>query len=207
MSDNDAELVARAKGGDRAAMSELIRKYQRRVYATALHITGNHGDADDVAQDTFVKAFRNLQGFDGRSEVFTWLYRVTVNTALNHLRGRKRAAKLARAGEEDGQGGRPERPGAEVERTPREWLEVSERLRQVLYEITELSPVLRVTLVLATVEQLPYKQIADLMEVPEGTVAWRVNEARRQLRSRLGGPGGDGEEGPRPPRRQRAKPE
>ena len=207
MSDDDAELVARAKRGDRDAMSDLIRKYQRRVHATALHITGNQGDADDVAQDTFVKAFRSLQGFDGRSEVFTWLYRVTVNTALNHLRGRKRAVKLARAGEEDGQGGRPERPGQEVAPTPRQQLEVSERFRLVLSEIAELSPVLRVTLVLATVEQLPYRQIAELMEVPEGTVAWRVNEARRQLRIRLGGPDGDDEEGRRPARRERSKPE
>jgi DNA-directed RNA polymerase specialized sigma24 family protein len=71
------------------------------------------------------------------------------------------------------------------QRTPREWLEIGDRLRRVLEQVCELSPILRVTLVLATVEQLPYKKIAEIMEVPEGTVAWRVNEARRQLRDRM----------------------
>lgn len=182
---DDGELIASARRGQREAFAELVRKYQRRVFGTALHITGNHSDADDVAQETFVKAYRHLDGFDGRSDLFTWLYRITVNTALNHLRGQKRNDRLVRAGEEIGRGMRPERGGSDRERTPREWLELSERFRRVIQEIAELSPVLRVTLVLATVEQLPYRSIAEIMEVPEGTVAWRVNEARKQLRDRL----------------------
>jgi RNA polymerase sigma-70 factor (ECF subfamily) len=181
----DAELIASALRGEKRAFADLVRKYQRRVYGTALHMTGSHGDADDVAQETFVKAYRHLASFDGRSDLFTWLYRITVNTALNHLRGQNRSDRLARAGEEAGQGARPERAGGDRQRTPREWLEVGERFRRVLAEISELSPVLRVTLVLATVEQLPYKRIAEIMDVPEGTVAWRVNEARKQLRDRL----------------------
>lgn len=193
MSD-DAELLAAARSGQKQAFAELVRRYQRRVFGIALHITGNPSDADDVAQDAFVKAYRHLADFDGRSDLFTWLYRITVNTALNHLRGHKRAGRLARAGEEAGAGARPERVGADRERTPREWLEVGERFRRVLTEIAELSPVLRVTLVLATVEQLPYKLIAEIMEVPEGTVAWRVNEARKQLRDRLHEPSQEGEE-------------
>jgi RNA polymerase sigma-70 factor (ECF subfamily) len=193
MSD-DAALIASALCGDRQAFAEIVRKYQRRVYATALHITGNHGDADDVAQETFIKAYRHLAGFDGRADLFTWLYRIAVNTALNHLRGHKRADRLERAGEEAGRGARPERSGGDHERTPREWLELGERFRRVLREICELSPVLRVTLVLATVEQLPYKRIAEIMEVPEGTVAWRVNEARKQLRDRLQETSREGEE-------------
>jgi len=95
MSD-DAELIAAAKRGDRKAFSDLVVKYQRRVYLAALHVTGNHSDADDVAQETFVKAYRHLAGFDGRSDLFTWLYRIAVNTALNHLRSQKRADRLVR---------------------------------------------------------------------------------------------------------------
>ncbi|HWM87605.1 MAG TPA: sigma-70 family RNA polymerase sigma factor [Kofleriaceae bacterium] len=193
MSD-DAELIASALRGQRQAFADLVRKYQRRVYGAALHITGNHSDADDVAQDTFVKAYRHLASFDGRADLFTWLYRIAVNTALNHLRGQKRTDRLARAGQEMGRGARPERRGSDHEPTPREWLELSERFRRVLVEISELSPVLRVTLVLATVEQLPYKQIAEIMDVPEGTVAWRVNEARKQLRDRLAETSQEGEE-------------
>lgn len=190
---DDPALIASAMGGDRRAFADLVRKYQRRVFGIALHITGNRSDADDVAQDTFVKAYRHLGDFDGRADFFTWLYRIAVNTALNHLRGHKRSDRLGQAGAAAGAGARPERAGSDRERTPREWLEVGERLRRVLVEIAELSPVLRVTLVLATVEQLPYKRISEIMEVPEGTVAWRVNEARKQLRDRLHEPGRDEE--------------
>jgi RNA polymerase sigma-70 factor (ECF subfamily) len=181
MSD-DAELIAAAKAGDRKAFSALVVKYQRRVYLAALHVTGNHSDADDVAQETFVKAYRHLGGFDGRSDLFTWLYRIAINTGLNHLRAQKRSDRLVR--DPDGEEGSVEARADSEQRTPREWVEIGDRLRHVLEQVCELSPVLRVTLVLATVEQLPYKKIAELMEVPEGTVAWRVNEARRQLRQR-----------------------
>ena len=182
----EADDLARARQGDRAAFGALVRRYQRRVYSTALHILGNHGDADDVTQETFVRAYRGVRTFDGRSDFFTWLYRITVNTALNHVRSNKRASALADAGatEVDHGGGRPEALGV-LERTPEEWLQLGREVQRVLETIAALSPPLRVTLVLATVEQLPYKQIAEILDVPEGTVAWRVNEARRLLRERL----------------------
>ncbi len=182
----DSEVLARAKRGDRTAFGKLVRKHQRRVYATALHILGNHGDADDVAQDVFLRAYRALGKFDGRSDLFTWLYRITVNTALNHIRSNKRVQSIAKAGAQqvDAEGGRPEKLGAS-ERTPQQWAEISEELRRVLAEVGELSPTLRITLIMATVEGLPYKQIAEILEIPEGTVAWRVNEARKQLKERM----------------------
>jgi RNA polymerase sigma-70 factor, ECF subfamily len=188
MSD-EADALARARSGDRAAFGALVRRYQRRVYATALHILANHGDADDVTQETFVRAYRGIAGFDGRADFFTWLYRITVNTALNHVRSSKRTAALAEAGaaEVAHGGGRPEALGV-PERTPAEWLALGREVQRVLAAVATLSPPLRVTLVLATVEQLPYKQIAEILEVPEGTVAWRVNEARRILRERLAAP-------------------
>lgn len=182
----DSDVLARAKRGDRNAFGILVRQHQRRVYATALHILGNHQDADDVAQDAFLRAYRALSKFDGRSDLFTWLYRITVNTALNHIRSHKRVQSIAKAGAEhvDAEGGRPEKLGAS-ERTPRECAEISEELRRVLDAVSELSPTLRVTLVMATVEGLPYKTIAEILEIPEGTVAWRVNEARKQLKQRV----------------------
>jgi RNA polymerase sigma-70 factor (ECF subfamily) len=177
----------RARKGDRTAFGRLVRLHQKRVYAAALHILGNHGDADDVTQETFVRAYRGLATYDGRAELSTWLYRIAINTALNHLRSQKRVAAVARAGADATahEGGRPEHLGV-AERTPAEWALIGEELRIVLEEVAQLSTPLRVTLVLATVEQLPYKQIAEILEVPEGTVAWRVNEARRILKERLG---------------------
>lgn len=185
MGDEDPDLD-RARNGDRDAFGQLVRRHQRRVYAAALHILGNHSDADDATQETFVKAFRALATFDGRSDFFTWLYRITVNTALNTLRGGKRGAALSeKSGAEAAHiGGRPESLGQQGS-DPAQKAQQSAEVQRVLEAIAELSPSLRVTLVLATVEDLPHKQIAEILEIPEGTVAWRVNEARRLLRQRL----------------------
>jgi RNA polymerase sigma-70 factor (ECF subfamily) len=185
MGDEDPDLD-RARNGDREAFGQLVRRHQRRVYAAALHILGNHSDADDATQETFVKAFRALATFDGRSDFFTWLYRITVNTALNTLRGGKRGAALSeKSGAEAAHiGGRPESLGQQGS-DPAQKAQQSAEVQRVFEAIAELSPSLRVTLVLATVEDLPHKQIAEILEIPEGTVAWRVNEARRLLRQRL----------------------
>lgn len=185
MGDEDPDLEG-ARGGDREAFGRLVRRHHRRVYAAALHILGNHSDADDVAQESFVRAYRGLASFDGRADFSTWLYRITVNTALNALRGGKRGDALAsKSGVEAAHvGGRPEALGANAS-DPAQKAQQAAEVERVFSAIAELSPSLRVTLILATVEDLPHKQIAEILEIPEGTVAWRVNEARRLLRQRL----------------------
>lgn len=182
----DEDDLDRARQGDRDAFGRLVQRYQRRVYAAALHITGNHSDADDVAQEAFVRAYRGLATFDGRADFFTWLYRITINTALNALRTDKRGSALQqKSGTEAAHvGGRPEALGQEAS-TPAQSAQTTAEVRRVLDAIATLSTSLRVTLVLATIEELPHKQIAEILEIPEGTVAWRVNEARRLLRQRL----------------------
>jgi RNA polymerase sigma-70 factor (ECF subfamily) len=185
MGDEDPDLD-RARNGDREAFGRLVRRHQRRVYAAALHILGSHSDADDATQETFVRAYKGLPAFDGRSDFFTWLYRITVNTALNSLRGGKRGAALSERGGAEAAhvGGRPEALGQNVP-DPAQKAQHGSEIARVLVAVSELSPSLRVTLVLATIEELPHKQIAEILEIPEGTVAWRVNEARRLLRQRL----------------------
>ena len=185
MGDEDDDL-ARARRGDRDAFGRLVRRHQRRVYAAALHILGNHGDADDVTQDAFVRAYRGLAAFDGRADFFTWLYRITVNTALNALRSGRRGAALAQRGGTEAAhvGGRPEALG-DGARDPEQQAQHTGEVTRVLDAVAELSPPLRVTIVLATIEELSHRQIADILGVPEGTVAWRVNEARRVLKLRL----------------------
>ena len=185
MADEDPDLD-RARAGDRDAFGRLVRRYQRRVYAAALHILGNHGDADDVTQEAFIRAYRGLASFDGRADFFTWLYRITINTALNALRSDKRGAVLSQRGtiEAAHVGGKPEALGTHAP-DPAQRVQQSAEVKRVLEAVATLSATLRVTLVLATVEELPHKQIADILEIPEGTVAWRVNEARRLLRLKL----------------------
>jgi RNA polymerase sigma-70 factor (ECF subfamily) len=185
MADEDDDLD-RARRGDRDAFGRLMRRHQRRVYAAVLHILGNHADADDATQEAFVRAYRRLAGFDGRADVSTWLYRIAVNTALNALRTGKRGAALQqRSGDEAAHvGGRPEALG-QAQRDPEQRAEDAGEVARVLEAVAQLSPALRVTLVLATIEELPHKQIAEILEIPEGTVAWRINEARRLLKLRL----------------------
>jgi RNA polymerase sigma-70 factor (ECF subfamily) len=185
MADEDEDLD-RARQGDRDAFGRLVRRHQRRVYAAALHILGNHSDADDATQEAFVRAYRGLARFDGRADFFTWLYRIAVNTALNALRSGRRGAALSQRGgvEVAHVGGRPEALGQDVQSPAQQAQDTGEVFR-VLDAIAQLSPALRVTIVLATIEELPHKQIAEILEIPEGTVAWRVNEARRLLKLRL----------------------
>jgi RNA polymerase sigma-70 factor, ECF subfamily len=181
MSADDSALIERVRTGDRDAFGALVKRYQRRVYATAFHMTGQHSDADDVAQETFVRAFRGLRTFDGRCDFYTWLHRITVNVALNHLRARRRGPTLLTTPGDTDQ----KEAGAEAD--PRAASESREAVTVVLRALGELSPSLRVTLILATVEDMPYKEIAHVLSCPEGTVAWRVNQARKLLRQRLAG--------------------
>jgi len=176
--DDDEQLIERAKRGEREAFGALVKKYQRRVYATAFHITGNHGDADDVAQEALLRAYRALGGFDGRADFFTWLYRVVVNVALNHLRARRPGTPI------EG-GGVPEAQLTDGSSDPRVAAEGRELVAAVMRALGELAPTLRITLVLATLEEMPYRQIAETLGIPEGTVAWRVNQARKLLRRKL----------------------
>jgi RNA polymerase sigma-70 factor (ECF subfamily) len=177
-----AELVARAKAGDRAAFDELVRKYRARVYSLALHLTGEASDADDITQDAFLKAYHKLPEFEGRSEFFTWIYRITLHRALNAKRDRKRRPtvplddpRLVAAVAVDSHGD-PERA-----------VQLRDRYRALLEAFDQLSSLLQTTVVLTTLQGLSYKEAAVVLETTEGTIAWRIHEARRKMRGYLDG--------------------
>ena len=179
----DKELIVRAKAGDREAFGALVKHYQRRVYITALQLTHNHADADDLTQETFVKAFRALEQFDFRSDFFTWLYRITVNTALNFLSQahRKRSVSL----EDEGLAAHAMSKLMSQTEDPRERLELRNLYRKVMEAIETLKPELKIALVLHSIQGLSHREIADATACAEGTVAWRISEARRLLRTKL----------------------
>jgi RNA polymerase sigma-70 factor (ECF subfamily) len=175
-----AELVARAKAGDPAAFDELVRKYRPRVYSLALHLTGQESDADDITQDAFLKAYHKLPEFEGRSEFFTWIYRITLHRALNAKRDRKRRRtvplddpRLVAAVAVDSHGD-PERA-----------VQLRDRYRALLESFDQLSSLLQTTVVLTTLQGLSYKEAAVVLETTEGTIAWRVHEARRKMQGYL----------------------
>jgi RNA polymerase sigma-70 factor (ECF subfamily) len=175
-----ANLVEAAKAGSAAAFEELVRRYRPRIYALALHLTGRPSDADDVTQEAFLRAYRNLEKFEGRSEFFTWLYRIALHRALNMKRDRGRRTlvdledpRVRAAVDVDAHG------------DPRRALELQESYAQLLACFDRLSPSLRTTVVLTQLQGLSHKEAAVVLETTEGTIAWRVHEARRQLRASL----------------------
>jgi RNA polymerase sigma-70 factor (ECF subfamily) len=170
-------LVQDARKGDPRAFEALVKRYRHRIFALALHMTGSPSDADDITQDAFVRAFRNMDRFEGRSEFFTWLYRIALNRALNVRRdqARRRTADLddprvvvAVAVDSGGDPGRA--------------LELRETYVCLVKAFDRLSPLLRTTVALTMMQGLSYPEAAVVLETTEGTVAWRIHEARKQMR-------------------------
>lgn len=173
-------LVAAAKGGDQRAFEALYARYRPRIFALALHLTGEASDAEDVTQDAFLKAYARLESFEGRSAFFTWLYRIALHRALNlqRDRGRRRTVGLDDA-----------RVAAAVQveacGDPQRALELQERYARLLAAFDGLSDTLRTTVVLTTLQGLSHREAAVVLGTTEGTVSWRVHEARRRLRARM----------------------
>ena len=178
----DRELVTAAREGDAEAFGLLVRRHQRRVYRLAVHLLKSGAEAEDVTQDTFVRAYGALDRFDGRSEPFTWIYRICVNLSLNALRSRK----TRRASSPDD----PRIEGLLVDNRPAagspQRSTADKQLGRALVEgIDELSDTLRTTLVLVCIDGLSHAEAGEVLGCPEGTIAWRVHEARKKLRGML----------------------
>ena len=169
-------LVAAAKTGDQRAFDALVHRYRKRIFALALHITGSSSEADDIAQDVFFKAYRALAGFEGRSQFFTWLYRMTVNRSLNAHRDRLRRGEAAL-----------EDPRLELavavdaRRDPAREPELRMQYARLLRALDALPAEMRTTVILVSQQGLSHGECAVVMKVSEGTIAWRMHEARKRL--------------------------
>lgn len=179
---SEAELLSAAQKGDRRAFSRLVRLHQRRVYACAVQMLGDGGDADDAVQETFLRAWRAIDRFDGRSQLSTWLYRVCVNVCLNHLRRRKRndASDIT-----DPRVPEPSADPTQGQTDPRHALEARQLSGRLATALEGLSESLRTTVILVLVHGMPQKEAAEVCGCSEGTIAWRIHEARRRLRLAL----------------------
>lgn len=177
--EDEADLVRAAQAGDAAAFTEIVRRYQRAVHRVAYGLTRNPSDADDLAQETFVRAWRALGGFRAGEPLYPWLARIAVNLTYSLFRRRKRRPEapiepLIEAGRQWAADDDPARDAAESEQ--RERLEAS---------FAELTPEHRAVLVLRVVEGLSYEEIAHSLGVPTGTVMSRLSRARAELKARL----------------------
>lgn len=176
----DRELVDRAREGDAQAFGQLVRRHQQRIHRLAMHLLRDRAEAEDVMQETFVRAYRALARFDGRSEPYTWFYRITVNLSLNALRSRKAHRTTTEADD-------PRLDAVISERQSQAADPPADAARSQLYAalakgIDELSETLRTTLVLVCIDGRSHEEAAAILGAPEGTIAWRVHEARRKLK-------------------------
>ncbi len=182
----DEQLVASAQDGDLEAFDELIGRYKQRIYATVYHMTGNRDDAEDLTQETFIRAYRALGKFRGRSSFYTWIYRIAVNLTVNFLKKNRRLRETALddlnpAVERDPDYERLLRS----EPSPRKQVslrEFQERLNEALQKLSEAH---RMVVTLHDIQGVPHGEIARIMGCSEGTVRSRLFYARQQLRGYL----------------------
>ena len=172
------ELVAACRRGDARSFEEVVRRTYRHVYTQALRLVGDSKDAEDVAQDAYVRAWRGLEGFRGEAQFETWLYRIVANAAMNHLRKRRRFGDLM-VEPEDG-------PAVEIPSTARTEDEAVDR-RQLEEALGALPLSLRTVVVLKDVYGLSCQEIGDRIGVSEGAVKVRLHRARRRLKLALFG--------------------
>lgn len=183
---DDRTLVRQSQEGDLLAFDELIRRYQERIYATVYHMTSNHEDANDLTQETFVKAYKALSSFKGDSGFFTWVYRIAVNKTINFLKQRKNRHNgyslndLDFNAEHD-----PDLVALISEKNPRRDMNLAELQEKLNEAMQKLSDVHRLVVTLHDVQGLSHEEIGKIMDCNPGTVRSRLFYARQQLQGSL----------------------
>jgi len=173
---DDDELIARAQGGNLFAFEELVRRYQRRVYAVGLRILRRHDLADDVLQEAFVRAHQNIGRFERGRPFGPWVARIAANLAVSHLRSPLAREQELPEGHAETPASAPDPLGSVLAGEARELLERA---------VSGLPAEQRTVFVLRTVEELSYKEIAESLQISEGTVMSRLFRARERLRLAL----------------------
>lgn len=182
---DEAVLVKKAKAGDLAAYDCLVQRYQVRIYATIYHMTSNHEDANDLAQETFIKAFQALKSFKGDSSFFTWIYRIAVNKTINFLKKRKKRTYLSLNDLDHNAEHDPDMVALISKNTPRRNVNLRELQRELNVAMQKLSDVHRLVVTLHDVQGLSHEEISRIMDCNNGTVRSRLFYARQQLQAHL----------------------
>jgi RNA polymerase sigma-70 factor (ECF subfamily) len=186
----DGALVEQSRRGDMQAFGTLVAKYQDRIYNLILRMCGSRADAEELAQETFLKALERISQFRGQSQFYTWLFRIAANLALSHRRrgGTVRFQPLGGAGE-DFEGSQADALTAAVAKRrapgPDAAAMSAETSRRVGRALEELDDEFRLVVVLCDIEGMEYARIADVLEVPVGTVKSRLHRARCILKVKL----------------------
>lgn len=174
---NEEKLIASARDGVQAAFGELVARHQDRIYALAFRLTGNADEAADLAQETFLKAWRGMRSFRGASSFHTWLFRITVNEARSRIRYRAVRPAAASLDDRNDCPACGEDPSAQASR--------AERKEIVQQALLRLDPEQRMMVLLRDIEGRDYAEIGELLECPSGTVKSRLHRARMALKELL----------------------
>ncbi|NLI98386.1 sigma-70 family RNA polymerase sigma factor [bacterium] len=172
--EDEKKLLIEAKNGDFGAFSKLVERYQRKVYTVIYRFVRNHHEADDLAQETFIRAFKAIERFDVNYPFSPWIYRIAINLTLNHLK--KKKLKIADVDLEFQSSGE----------TPETTALKDETRKKVHKAIASLPLKLRQVLVLRVYEDWSYTRISEVLEIPVGTVMSRLSRAREMLKGELG---------------------
>jgi len=183
--EEESELVRRARRGDLKAYDQLVRRYQERIYATIYHMTSNHEDANDLAQESFIKAFQALKSFKGGSSFYTWLYRIAVNKTINFIKQRKNRTHMSLNDLDFNAEHDSDLIALISDKTPRReagLMELQKKLNEALMKLSEPH---RLVVVLHDVQGPSHEEIAEIMDCNIGTVRSRLFYARQQLQAYL----------------------
>jgi len=172
----EADLLGKARGGNLLAFEEVVRRYERRVYAVAFRIVRRHDVADDVTQEAFIRAHRALDSFDPSRPFGPWICRIAANLAINHVRSPESREEPLPEGHAEQPSADPGPEGGVLEREGREILERA---------LDALPGEQRAVFVLRVYEELSYREIADALGLSPGTVMSRLSRAREKLRHAL----------------------
>ncbi|MCP4490742.1 MAG: RNA polymerase sigma factor RpoE [Gammaproteobacteria bacterium] len=180
----DAELVKRVQAGDSAAFDILVQKYQHKVVNLIGRFVSDNAECHDIAQDSFIKAYRAIGNFRGDSQFYTWLYRIAANTAKNYLTSRARKSPSYAVDVEDAEHFEGE-SGLKEYATPENLL-LTEEIRETVFAAIESLPDdLKSAISLREIEGLSYEEIAEVMDCPIGTVRSRIFRAREVIDKEL----------------------
>lgn len=176
----DSRLIQATLEGDTDAFGKLVQKYQDRLFNGISHMLGNPSEAEDVVQEAFVLAFTRLSSFQAKSQFYTWLYRIAINTGISHKRKKRPVVSLdadnsPALGLTDNKSDAPDRG-----------IEVEEQTVEVHRALSRLSEEHRRILVLREMDGLCYESISEILKLPVGTVRSRLHRARAQMRELLG---------------------
>jgi len=189
----EAKLVAAVQRGDHAALGDLLTRYQDRLFNVCLRIVGNRDDAAELTQEAMLRVIEHVGSYDGRSAISTWMIRIAMNLSISHLRKQKHRRALSLEAEYGHPGSNGEDQMTTLRRRmedfrepgPDQSVETSEMIEQLQEALGRLDVDFRAVIVLRDIDGLDYQQIAEVLEVPVGTVKSRLFRARLALREQM----------------------